>query len=77
MRYTAVFENVKDRRGDWVTAGALFLLLMARACAFGVEYWPQLDDYIQLHNYAAGFTFGELCRTVGVLTSRPLAAVTD
>ena len=22
---------------------AIFLLLMARACAFGVQYWPQLD----------------------------------
>ena len=30
----------------------LFGLIWLRFAAFGLEYQPQLDDYIQLHNYA-------------------------
>lgn len=70
-------DTKMNRKLEWYVAGVLFFLLMARACAFGVEYWPQLDDYIQHHNYATGFTFFELCRMVGILGSRPLAGVAD
>lgn len=56
---------------------AIFLLLMARACAFGVQYWPQLDDYIQYHNYALSESFWELQTSMGLLASRPLAGLAD
>ena len=26
-------------------------LLVLRYCAYGLSYYPQLDDYIQYHNY--------------------------
>ena len=65
------------RQRDWAAGGVIFLLLAVRACAFGVRYWPQLDDYIQYHNYAAGFTFPELVEAVGILASRPLAGIAD
>ena len=68
---------MSERKVDWVQGGVIFLLLVARACAFGWQYWPQLDDYIQYHNYAAGFTFAKLQETVGVLASRPLAGMAD
>jgi len=67
----------KEPRQGWAVGGVIFLLLMARACAFGFRYWPQLDDYIQYHNYAAQFSFPELQRVVGVLASRPLAGLAD
>jgi len=68
---------MSERKAVWAQGGLLFLLLMARACAFGCQYWPQLDDYIQYHNYAAGFTFAQLQEVVGVLASRPLAGIAD
>jgi len=55
----------------------LFLLLMARNCACGVEYFPQLDDYIQYHNYASGGSFRALQQATGLLASRPLAGLAD
>ena len=66
---------------DWKgTAGlflVLFLLLMARNCACGLEYFPQLDDYIQYHNYAQLVSFSDLQQSTGPLASRPLAGVAD
>lgn len=68
---------MSERRRDWLQGGVFFLLLMARNCSCGLRYWPQLDDYIQYHNYAAGFTFPELQETVGLLASRPFAGLAD
>lgn len=70
-------ETRQVRRFDWLLGGTIFLLLALRACAFGLQYWPQLDDYIQYHNYATYFTFSQLQETVGVLASRPLAGLAD
>lgn len=56
---------------------ALWALLMVRACAAGVTYWPQLDDYIQMHNYLELFDFPTLQKVVGVLAMRPLAGLAD
>ena len=67
----------RERRREGLPGGLIFLLLAARACSFGARYWPQLDDYIQYHNYAAGFTFPQLQETVNVLASRPLAGLAD
>ena len=60
----------------WMGAG-VFLLLLLRSLAAGPEYWPQLDDYIQLWNYPTAESFGALCQSVGLLASRPLAGVAD
>ena len=62
---------------DRLVVLALFLLLMARACAFGVRYWPQLDDYIQYHNYPSSGSFWALQQATGLLASRPLAGLAD
>ncbi len=64
-------------KGDRGVVLALFLLLLVRACAYGVIYWPQLDDYIQYHNYLKNGTFAELQELVGILGARPLAGIAD
>lgn len=72
-----MFERIKRVPGwAWMGLG-LFLLLMARACAAGPEYWFQLDDYIQLWNYPKNESFWNLNQTVGLLASRPLAGAAD
>ena len=57
-----VFEHTRrdGRLWPWALGGALFVLLMLRACAFGAVYWPQLDDYIQYHNYPTSGSFSQL-----------------
>lgn len=71
----------KGRKGNWREPAGIFLLLflliMARYCAFGAEYYPQLDDYIQYHNYIKSYSFRALQEAVGVLSSRPLAGLAD
>ncbi len=67
----------EDGRRDWTLAGVLFLLLAARCCAFGFRYWPQLDDYIQYHNYPMSSSFWSLHQSEGLLASRPLAGLAD
>lgn len=72
---------LKRKRADWKLtaglAGVLFLLVMARYCAFGMEYYHQLDDYIQYHNYPSSGDFMALQRATGLLASRPLAGIAD
>ena len=56
----------------------LFGLIFARYCYYGFEYYYQLDDYIQYHNYTAGGQgFISLIKNVGLLSSRPLAGILD
>ena len=71
---------LKEKRTGWETAAlflTLFLLLMVRNCACGAAYYPQLDDYIQYHNYLTSSSFQALEQQVGVLASRPLAGLLD
>lgn len=70
-------EEKRALRLDWALGGVIFLLLMLRACSFGVQYWYQLDDYIQYHNYAMEHDFLALVELVGLLASRPLAGIAD
>lgn len=63
---------------DWVIFLVVFGLIMVKYCAFGFQYWPQLDDYIQYHNYAQ--FYGQTWDTVtmlGMLAARPLAGLAD
>ena len=49
-------------------------LLVLRYCVYGLSYYPQLDDYIQYHNYRQSPTsFWEMAQAAGLLASRPLA----
>ena len=52
-------------------------LLILRACAYGYEYFPQLDDYIQYWYYPGFASFAKLCAKTGLLGSRPLSGVMD
>lgn len=70
-------ELLRGRRRDWAIWALLSLLLIARACAWGVQYWPQLDDYIQLHNIPTAESFWGLQETMGILGARPLAGMAD
>lgn len=54
----------------------LFALLSLRYLAFGFQYFPSLDDYIQHGNYATG-NLWQLIREEGLLTVRPLAHLLD
>lgn len=71
----------KRGKGDWKGPAGMFLLLfllvMARYCAFGLRYYPQLDDYIQYHNYTRLYDFSTLQELMGILSSRPLAGIAD
>lgn len=72
---------LERKKADWkltaVLAAVLFALVMARYCAFGVQYYHQLDDYIQYHNYPSSGDFMALQRATGLLASRPLAGIAD
>ncbi len=63
----------------WAAFALVFALAFLRFCCYGVEYFPQLDDYIQHHNYAAFHQddlFGFMMK-LGLLASRPLSGVLD
>ncbi len=61
-----------------LAAALLFALIFMRYCYFGFEYYLQLDDYIQYHNYTAyNSDLGELISRLGLLSSRPLAGILD
>ena len=56
----------------------LFGLIFIRYCYFGLTYYNQLDDYIQYHNYTAYHeNLWALIKSLGLLSSRPLAGVSD
>lgn len=55
----------------------LFGLIFLRYCYYGLTYFPQLDDYIQLHNYPTYHSARRVILDQGLLSSRPLASVGD
>ena len=56
----------------------LFGLIFVRYCYYGFEYYLQLDDYIQYHNYTAyNSDLAALIKQLGLLASRPLAGLCD
>lgn len=72
-----VSELLRGKRRDWAVWALIFLLLLTRACSWGIQYWPQLDDYIQLHNAASAESFWGLQESMGILGARPLAGLAD
>lgn len=56
----------------------LFGLILVRFCCYGPVYFPQLDDYIQLHNYTAYHPdVWSFIRRLGLLAARPAAGLLD
>ena len=79
------YTNLKidKKRGTFPLFVATFLLIAIRFLYFGFKYFPQLDDYIQHHNYAllveqmfAG-DMGEFIKWIGLLGARPIAGILD
>ncbi len=67
-----------DKRNYVFLFFVLFGLIFIRYCYYGFEYYYQLDDYIQYHNYTAnGEGFFSLVKNAGLLSSRPLAGILD
>ena len=72
-------KNAHYEKQNYVIAFfILFGLIFVRYCFYGFEYFYQLDDYIQYHNYkASGQDFVTLVKGLGLLSSRPLAGLCD
>lgn len=72
---------MSEQRERWKESAraalAVFLLLTARICAFGLQYYQQLDDYIQYYNPFTLAELWELQQTTGLLAFRPLAVIAD
>ncbi len=69
FRTSKIFEYV-------ILLAAAFL----RILYYGFRYFPQLDDYVQLHSYVSNFTASQLWSEIldmGLLGSRPLAGIFD
>ena len=73
MRYTINYSSNAFLEIQWYLFGLIFL----RCCYYGLVYFPQLDDYIQLHNYPVYHGAKLVILEQGLLASRPLAAVGD
>lgn len=56
---------------------SVFLLVAVRYLYFGFRYFPQLDDYIQYHNYTQIGSIFYLIEKLGLLAARPLAGLLD
>lgn len=70
----------QEKRLEYAGWTAFFLLCLLRFSYYGLRYFPQLDDYIQYHNYAYGKDFAGLWSEVqrlGLFGARPLAGLAD
>lgn len=68
----------RDWRRDLLIGLVLFGLIFFRYCYYGFEYYYQLDDYIQYHNYTSYNTdLKALMDKLGLLSCRPLAGLAD
>lgn len=71
------------KTGSWLRGPlplllSLWGLIFVRYCYYGLQYYPQLDDYIQYHNYAAYHPdFWALAEKLGLFAARPLAGTLD
>ncbi len=67
-----------DSRAGMACFFLLFGLIFVRFCCYGPTYFPQLDDYIQLHNYTAYHPdVWDFIRRLGLLAARPAAGLLD
>ena len=78
LRRLHLNSGKQQKKGEFlIPFFAVFLLIAIRFLYCGFEYYPQLDDYIQHHNYAAQAGVIENIQTLGLLAARPLAGVLD
>ena len=73
-------ENKQEKKLEYAGWTAFFLLCLLRFSYYGFRYFPQLDDYIQYHNYAYGKSFTGLwdeVQRLGLFGARPLAGLSD
>lgn len=60
-----------------------FVIFFGRFLYYGWKYFPQLDDYIQYHNYAKYYSYSAptlwefITENLGLLAARPLAGLSD
>ena len=66
-----------QKERPWLVFALIFALVLLRFCYYGFTYYPQLDDYIQLHNQSAYYSAKAVILDMGLLSSRPLASVMD
>lgn len=67
-----------DTKKYLIIFGVMFGLIFVRYCYFGFEYFLQLDDYIQYHNYTVfNEDLGALIKKLSLLATRPLAGLAD
>lgn len=76
---TVLEDSLKDSRIQIIF---IFSMIFLRYLFFGFEYYYQLDDYIQHHNYVltTEYQWGETWATLermGLLSYRPLAGILD
>ena len=69
--------NKSEQKHGFADFLSVFLLVAIRFLYFGFKYFPQLDDYIQHHNYAPQGSFFYLFENLGLLAARPLAGILD
>lgn len=63
---------------EFIIGFACFALLMIRYFWQGLAYYPQMDDYIQYHNYSAFYgSVAAAVENLGLLRARPLAGIMD
>ena len=70
-------NTTTKRRETLLPFLSVFLLVAVRYLYFGFRYFPQLDDYIQYHNYAQQGSVFYLIEKLGLLAARPLAGLFD
>lgn len=71
-------NRVSDIKAQLLIGLVLFGLIFFRYCYFGFEYYFQLDDYIQYHNFPKTYSdITEMSRMLGIFSSRPLAGIAD
>lgn len=66
-----------ERQNTLLPFLSVFLLVALRYLYCGFHYFPQLDDYIQYHNYAAMGSVPYLIGKLGLFAARPLAGLLD
>lgn len=73
------WPTIFPRKQIWgLTLAVLWALVFVRFCCLGLQYWPQLDDYIQYHNYTAYHAdIWAWILQLGLLAARPLAGLMD
>lgn len=71
------FKNL-IKSENFIIGFSCFALLMIRYFWQGITYYPQMDDYIQYHNYADFYgSVSAAVENLGLLRARPLAGVLD